>query len=208
MAGNPMPMGLGCNQLPGAEKEAKDVARLFRIKPCVGTDMTKQAVLGEYSKQKRVEETPQILTAGEITGLEGDISAGLVVLSACESGLGESTSGEGLLGLGRALLQAGGVTAILTLWKVNDTFTCDFVTKLFKELLSVESEGRSVSECMRTVVLFMIRHNHPVKHWAPFTIMGSPTLQLFKPEKSLSFSGLHGCSTPISMHLDYSAMLR
>lgn len=80
--------------------------------------------------------------------------------------------------------------------------------ELFKELLSVESEGRSVSECMRTVVLFMIRHNHPVKHWAPFTIMGSPTLQLFKPEKSLSFSGLHGCSTPISMHLDYSAMLR
>lgn len=48
------------------------------------------------------------------------------MLSACESGLGQATASEGLLGSGRALLQAGAATAILTLWKVDDLMTSRF----------------------------------------------------------------------------------
>jgi hypothetical protein len=78
------------------------------------------------TKCMKAEDTDQVLTAAEIATLENGISAELVVLSACESGLGQATASEGLLGLGRALLQAGAATAILTLWKVDDLMTSRF----------------------------------------------------------------------------------
>lgn len=55
---------------------------------------------------------------------------------------------------------------------------------LFKELLIAEPRGRSVDECMRVVILNMIRERQPLKHWAAFTIVGSPALRLFKPDNS------------------------
>jgi hypothetical protein len=79
------------------------------------------------TKRLKAEEADQVLTAAEMATLENGISAGLVVLSACESGLGQVTASEGLLGLGRALLQAGAATAILTLQKVDDLMTSRFV---------------------------------------------------------------------------------
>jgi CHAT domain-containing protein len=58
-----------------------------------------------------------------------------------ESGLGQATAVEGLLGLGKALLQSGAATAILTLWKVDDRFTSHFVAH--KLLSSIEVTHKS-----------------------------------------------------------------
>lgn len=55
---------------------------------------------------------------------------------------------------------------------------------LFKEMLIAEPRGRSVDECMKDVILNMIRERQPLKHWAAFTIVGSPALRLFKPDNS------------------------
>ncbi|CAM6004781.1 unnamed protein product [Sphagnum jensenii] len=207
---------------------SRDGGIIFHVKPCLGKEMTKKAILEGLSnsgvvllathgtdvetKRMKAEDADQVLTAAEIATLENGISAELVVLSACESGLGQATASEGLLGLGRALPQAGAATAILTLWKVDDLMTSRFgaapVTHrpviaiqierwivscgagLFHELLIATPKGRNVSECLRMVMLQMIQDNVPVRHWAPFTIVGIPAVRLFVPNDNWEVSGL------------------
>jgi CHAT domain-containing protein len=72
-----------------------------------------------------MEET---LIPADIAAIPAEIPACLVVLSACESGLGKIIKTEGVLGLGRVILQKGAATVVLTLWKVNDSATTDLVT--------------------------------------------------------------------------------
>jgi CHAT domain-containing protein len=80
-----------------------------------------------------------ILTAEEIGTMNLD-GAGLVILSACETGLGQTAGGEGLLGLQRAFQSAGARTVVATLWSVPDDETRalmeDFYTNLWQRKLS------------------------------------------------------------------------
>jgi CHAT domain-containing protein len=78
-----------------------------------------------------MKEAGEVLTAEEISALPTGIPAGLVVLSACETGKGEVTS-EGLLGLGRAVLQAGAAAVVVSHWKVFDLSTKELMTGLFQ----------------------------------------------------------------------------
>ncbi|MFQ6539112.1 CHAT domain-containing protein [Aphanothece stagnina] len=81
-----------------------------------------------------------LLTALEATALQLD-GTELVVLSACSTGDGEIQSGEGLYGLQRALTVAGARTTLLSLWKVDDGATAEFMSRLYKRLKA--GEGRS-----------------------------------------------------------------
>ena len=74
-----------------------------------------------------------ILTAEEMSQLDLD-GTWLVVLSACETGLGEARSGEGVLGMRRGLLQAGAENLLLTLWPVADRETALFMIDLYRNL--------------------------------------------------------------------------
>ena len=64
---------------------------------------------------------------GDILGL--DLHAGLVTLSACETGLGRLERGEGVLGLTRAFMAAGAQSVVVSLWKVNDRSTARLISR-------------------------------------------------------------------------------
>jgi CHAT domain-containing protein len=109
-----------------------------------------------------------ILTALEATGL--DLwGTQLVVLSACETGVGDVHNGDGVYGLRRALVLAGSRTQVMSMWKVSDSATRDLMTGYYQRLL--KGEGRS--EAMRQEQLAMLKstRNHPF-YWAAFIISG------------------------------------
>jgi CHAT domain-containing protein/tetratricopeptide (TPR) repeat protein len=93
-----------------------------------------------------------VLTALEAAGL--DLwGTKLVVLSACETGLGEVKNGAGVYGLRRALVLAGSETQVMSLWKVSDAGTRDLMTSYYTRLQG--GEGRA--EALRQVQLAMLR---------------------------------------------------
>lgn len=93
-----------------------------------------EATLKHWGEGRILETSNDgILTAEEMARLD---LAGtwLVVLSACETGLGESRSGEGVLGMRRGLLEAGAEHLLLTLWPVADRETALFMVDFYREL--------------------------------------------------------------------------
>ncbi|MGD1808502.1 tetratricopeptide repeat protein [Dapis sp. BLCC M126] len=111
---------------------------------------------------------------GVMTALEiANLSLGgtkLVVLSACETGVGDVNVGEGVYGLRRALAIAGSESQVISLWKVDDFGTKELMVKYYQRVLN--NEGRS--EAMRQTQLEMLGtegYEHPF-YWASFIPSG------------------------------------
>jgi CHAT domain-containing protein len=90
-----------------------------------------------------------ILTAQEISRLDLR-GLDLVVLSACETGLGEIT-GDGVFGLQRGFKKAGAQSILMSLWKVDDTATQMLMTQFYTNLTSGMSKRKSLLEAQRYV---------------------------------------------------------
>ncbi len=113
-----------------------------------------------------------VLTALETAGLNLS-GTKLVVLSACETGLGDVSNGEGVYGLRRALVLAGSETQVMSLWQVSDTATRDLMAGYYKRL----KVGDGRAEAFRQVQLEMLQtssNNHPY-YWASFIQSGAWT---------------------------------
>jgi len=94
----------------------------------------------------------------------------LVVLSACETGVGEVRSGEGVQGLRRAFVIAGAESVVMSLWPVSDEATKDLMAGYYEQLL--KGQGRAAG--LRAVQLRMLkdsRRSHPF-YWASFLVAG------------------------------------
>jgi len=112
-----------------------------------------------------------VLTALEVAGM--DLwGTRLVVLSACDTGVGDTSHGEGVYGLRRALVLAGVESQVLTLWQVQDKRTRDLMIDFYRRLQN--GEGRT--EALRQAQLAMLRgkgvlSRHPF-FWAGFLQSG------------------------------------
>ncbi|MBX7219976.1 MAG: CHAT domain-containing protein [Blastocatellia bacterium] len=110
-----------------------------------------------------------VLTAYEAIGLKLS-GTRLVVLSACDTGLGKAVNGDGVYGLRRALVLAGSETQMMSLWPVSDQGTKDLMVGFYKRLRS----GASRSAALRQVRLELLKNpnrNHPF-YWAGFILSG------------------------------------
>ncbi|MFL5728500.1 MAG: CHAT domain-containing protein [Cytophagaceae bacterium] len=111
------------------------------------------------------------LYSGEIYNL--NIKADLVTLSACETGLGMVSKGEGIIGLTRALLYAGSNNVLVSLWSVSDRSTAELMTSFYENLLDVQKKT-NYAAAVRSGKLKLIQakeFSHPY-FWAPFILIG------------------------------------
>jgi CHAT domain-containing protein len=84
----------------------------------------------------------------------------LAVLSACETGLGDASGGEGLLGLQRAFQVSGARTVVASLWKVDDRATQVLMQEFYRNLLT-RKPGMGRLEALRQAQLTMIARYEP-----------------------------------------------
>ncbi|MFN8257152.1 MAG: CHAT domain-containing tetratricopeptide repeat protein [Bacteroidales bacterium] len=116
-----------------------------------------------------------VLYSGEIYNLS--LNSDLVVLSACETGLGKVSKGEGIIGLSRALLYAGTNNIIVSLWKVADLSTSELMINFYSKLLDDRINSNHYflySNALRKSKLDMIENKqfgHPF-FWSPFVLVG------------------------------------
>jgi CHAT domain-containing protein len=94
-----------------------------------------------------------------------------MVLSACETGLGEIIGGEGVMGLPYALYVAGNKNTILTLWSISDEVTAAFITSFFAKLKAGMGQVEALTATKRAFLNKGGRYANPV-YWAAFVLYG------------------------------------
>jgi CHAT domain-containing protein len=110
-----------------------------------------------------------LLTAEDVTGMDL-LATELVVLSACETGLGEVNVGEGVYGLRRAFVLAGARTLVMSLWKVPDKQTQELMENFYRRLL----EGQPRAEALREAQLAMKERYPDPLYWGAIICQGDP----------------------------------
>ncbi|MEM6255900.1 MAG: CHAT domain-containing tetratricopeptide repeat protein [Cyanobacteria bacterium P01_D01_bin.156] len=182
--------------LPKAVNEAETIAGIFGTEPLIGHEATETFVkeriqtaqivhlathgLLEYGQPRTYgiqnipgavalapsQDDDGLLTANEIQAFE--LSAELVVLSACDTGLGTIT-GDGIIGLSRSLIAAGAPSVVVSLWSVPDAPTADLMIKFYEEL----ELGKDKAQALRQAMLqIMEEYPDEPQNWAAFTLIG------------------------------------
>jgi CHAT domain-containing protein len=110
-----------------------------------------------------------ILTAEDVSGMDLS-STELVVLSACETGLGEVHTGEGVFGLRRAFVLAGAQTLVMSLWKVPDEKTTNLMIKFYNGILAGTPRAKALRQAQRKIK----EKDHDPFSWGAFICQGNP----------------------------------
>ncbi len=119
---------------------------------------------------------PELLPSSDILTLDLR-GTRLVTLSACDTGRGQITEGEGVLGLRSAFVLAGAEGLVLSLWQLEDAGTARFMGRFYEELLAEDSP--SVEEALRRTMVVSIEGRDgfealPPSVWGAFTYTGAP----------------------------------
>ena len=183
------------SSLPGAEAEAIAIAEVFNTEPLLWEQASEAAVtrrmatasilhfathgLLDYGDPTAtgVRDFPGaialaadngndgLLTSAEIFDLS--LSAELVVLSACDTGRGRIT-GDGVIGLSRAFIQAGVPQVLVSLWAVPDAPTAELMTTFYAQRDLTDTDAQALRQAMLITL-----ENHPnPRDWAAFTLIG------------------------------------
>ncbi|MGW9172218.1 CHAT domain-containing protein [Streptomyces decoyicus] len=110
-----------------------------------------------------------VITAADLAA--ADLSATrLVVLSACDTALGENRTGVGVFGMRRAVSLAGARTLVMSLWKVPDKQTRELMTEFYAQVMA----GAGVAEALTAARgVQRLKYPHPI-YWAAFVCQGDP----------------------------------
>ncbi len=163
-----------------AQEETKDILKMQNI--LVSDDATETLsvtienpmlrsgiVLAGVNASLKEGRDEGVVTAEKILGLKLK-GTDLVVLSACETGIGDIQSGEGVFGLKRAFIFSGAKSLVMSLWSIPSEQTVDLMTSFYTFL----SEGKTRSEALRQAKLAIMKQNTNPFFWGAFTITGSP----------------------------------
>ena len=109
------------------------------------------------------------LRAHEVFNLR--LPAEMVVLSACQTGLGKEIKGEGLVGLTRGFMYAGAPRVVVSLWSVSDKATAELMARFYRGVLQ---EGKQPSAALRAAQVSLMNDKRWASpfYWAPFIIQG------------------------------------
>lgn len=185
------------DSLPGAEEEAKAIAKLLKAKAIIGNEARKTSILEKMPRAKLIHlATHGLLDDFKGLGIPGAIAlapdslkpgkseigdglltaseildlkltANLVVLSACDTGKGR-ISGDGVIGLSRSLISAGASSVLVSLWAVSDEATAYLMTEFYRELLI--NPDKAIA--LRNSILKTMSKYPRLQEWAPFTFIG------------------------------------
>lgn len=178
-------------QLPGAYREAIAVAKRLGVKPLLGAEATTEKVMGAMPKAELVwlathgmadtahpmSQSWLALTATETEGWQWNASsiqqktskADVVVLSACQTGLGMAHA-AGVIGLARAFERAGSGTVVMSLWNVSDEATSVQMLHLLDSLLAKTDVPQALQAAQQKT-----RKLYPDPAlWASFAVLGLP----------------------------------
>jgi CHAT domain-containing protein len=179
------------SNLPGSEQEAVDIAKILHTKPIIGANATKANILPKLQdasvihfathgllntlKPREMPGAIALAVAGKDDGLltAQDISklhltAELAVLSACDTGGGEIT-GDGIIGLSRALVAAGIPSSIVTLWKIPDISTSYLMTAFYNHWVKSHDNAKALRYA---ILKTKAQYPDPIS-WAGFVLMGA-----------------------------------
>jgi len=174
--------------LPGAEAEARAIAPLLNTQAITGAQGTKAQIVQKMPQASIIHLATHgllddvrglgsaialapsgsddgLLTAEEIFDMK--LQANLVVLSACNTGEGRIT-GDGVIGLSRALISAGVPSVIVSLWAVPDAPTSELMQSFYQNLQNNPDKAQALRQAMLTT---MKTHPQP-RNWAAFTLIG------------------------------------
>ncbi|MEO6038071.1 MAG: CHAT domain-containing protein, partial [Saprospiraceae bacterium] len=182
------------NPLPNSGEEALAIAGLTKGEALIGAQATRanflakspafkilhlathsaaNDVLGEYSfvalQGENASQKIDLLYARDIYGL--CLSADLVVLSACETALGQYRNGEGIIGLTRAFTCAGVRNVVASLWSVNDASTKGLMILFYQEIKKGLPYNRALANAKRIFIRENRQYAYPY-YWAGFVLNG------------------------------------
>lgn len=166
------------NEKTGKEynKGKREISRLFVQEDLDKTNLTELKKSNPllrswlfFSGANSPSENQSILTSLEAVSLNL-LGTKLVVLSACDTGLGEVKNGESVYGLRRALVLAGSETQVTSLWPVSDTATRDLMIGYYKNLKAGEGRSSGLRK-VRLEFLKKAKQAHPY-YWASFIQSG------------------------------------
>ncbi|MBA3321692.1 MAG: CHAT domain-containing protein [Pyrinomonadaceae bacterium] len=148
--------------------EAATLSALYREAPAA--DVVHLACHGQFRSDNPLFSSLQ-LSDGWLTVRDAydlNLNCGLVVLSACETGMSAVAPGDELTGLARGFLSAGASSLLLSLWTVDDEATADLMTDVYTRLVA----GERPAAALRHAQCRLLRERSHPFFWSPFMLVG------------------------------------